>query len=104
MTREEYQKYLKSPRWKRIKKRMFLLYKVCQKCGKGYSLEVHHQFGYKNIFHERISELRLYCHDCHMEIPHPHRQKGIRYMHPSEILHIVWVILKRAYAVPYKRN
>jgi hypothetical protein len=64
----EYQKYLKSNKWKAIRK--FILEdrnKSCERCNKKPLLKflhVHHKT-YVRIFNEQMSDLELLCVDCH---------------------------------------
>lgn len=88
----DYNRYLASNHWQAIKKQMYLKHRGCQHCGKGYTLEVHHNRGYKNIGRENLRELLLLCHDCHFRL---HRQKkGIKYIRPSDIIFWIGRLLK----------
>jgi len=65
MTKNEYQKYLKSKHWKDIKKR----YKnsECEICWTIYELVLHHE-SYDNLYKEWPNDLRTLCSNCHKNI------------------------------------
>lgn len=66
MTKEEYQVYLQSDHWKKLRSKKIERdgYR-CQECGSQNKLEVHH-LQYKNIYDVALDDLRVLCHLCHM--------------------------------------
>lgn len=81
---------------------MYFKYKECQACGTKKSLNVHHNKGYENIGHEKLSELRLLCQDCHYR---RHRMsKGIRYWKPDDIMMRVWVWFAKNYKIESRKH
>lgn len=61
----KYQRYLTSGTWRRKKARKLkqVGYR-CQACKSVHNLECHH-LTYERLYHERLSDLAIYCHDCH---------------------------------------
>jgi 5-methylcytosine-specific restriction endonuclease McrA len=63
--KKQYQKYLKSEKWKEIKCQLFKERgSACEKCGSGKSLQVHH-LHYGNVFRELLEDLQILCKKCH---------------------------------------
>ncbi len=70
----QYQKYLKSEKWKQ--KRNTILKKAgyrCRRCGTR-ATEVHHE-NYKRIYNEKLSDLTALCRTCHQKA---HTRKPIQ--------------------------
>lgn len=62
---EEYIKYLKSDRWKRVRKKIiFRDMNMCVNCRSQKILQVHH-LSYTSIFDESESDLVTLCKKCH---------------------------------------
>lgn len=67
MISEEYKAYLRSPKWKRKRKRVLKRANyICEKCHKEKAWQVHH-LTYAHIFHERLKELIALCERCHLK-------------------------------------
>lgn len=64
MNQLEYQKYLHSPHWHRVRKAMYRLHPACENCGQKKDLNVHH-VTYVNLGQETSLDLVVVCHDCH---------------------------------------
>jgi 5-methylcytosine-specific restriction endonuclease McrA len=70
MTKNEYQKYLKSSHWRDVKRRFrrSKLYRdTCYICGKKGCLHLHHK-SYKRLGSERLTDLVQLCSTCHREV------------------------------------
>lgn len=65
----EYRKYLKGEVWLATRKGFIVQHKtkVCELCGSGEKLRVHHHT-YKRVGSEKISDLALVCNSCHARI------------------------------------
>lgn len=74
----------------------------CQKCGTTKNLEVHHKT-YKNLGHEKLSDLLLLCHEHHFR---EHRKKrGLFHLKPSDFLAIIGVWFYNNYGISeYKKG
>ena len=61
-----YQEYLKTEHWKKLraKKRKRKKKRVCAICGYDKNLETHH-LAYKNLYDVKSSDLRVLCRGCH---------------------------------------
>lgn len=67
----EYQKYLNSPHWQKIRQEVFKEYgHRCDQCGSSKNLRVHH-ITYENLGEEQISDLVPLCEDCHKKLHDP---------------------------------
>jgi 5-methylcytosine-specific restriction endonuclease McrA len=72
-----YRKYLKSPKWKKIRHKCILRDKYCQICEKEYSKKncfVAHHISYLHVGQadwQELEDLRLLCCDCHDELDNP---------------------------------
>lgn len=66
MTKEEYQEYLKTEHWQRLRaERLKIDNYKCQYCGRPYDLQVHH-LSYDNLWNENVYEdLITLCKSCH---------------------------------------
>jgi hypothetical protein len=65
MTKENYQKYLKSEWWSVVRKEMLKLFPACQQCDFPYELNVHHKT-YERLWKEKIpDDLEVLCQSCH---------------------------------------
>lgn len=98
-----YSDYLQTRHWKLIKKKMYEKYRECQSCGAKRDLDVHHVNGYKNLWHETLSELMLLCRSCHYRA---HRKKlGVRFLRPSDFFFWIhrWFIHQYTLPEPKKR-
>jgi 5-methylcytosine-specific restriction endonuclease McrA len=75
--RARYDKYLRSTRWKNIRKDMMKLRKSsCERCGRqAPSLDVHHKT-YDRLGRELIADLELLCQSCHVEADRERAQAG----------------------------
>jgi 5-methylcytosine-specific restriction endonuclease McrA len=63
--KQDYKKYLKSASWRLKKQELFnIVGRNCEKCGSKKNIEVHH-LHYKNIFKEKIEDLKVLCDKCH---------------------------------------
>lgn len=62
----EYQRYIRSGRWARTRKRYYKWHgRHCHRCGKRRCrLELHHKT-YERLGRERMSDLIALCEDCH---------------------------------------
>lgn len=92
-----YQEYLRQPHWKSIRRKIHKTRDRCQSCGSKEHLDIHHNKGYENIGHEKLSELKLYCRQCHYW--EHERQKGFGNIRPSYIIHWVGCWFKRMYMI-----
>lgn len=73
--RAEYNKYLKSPEWKKKRELVFDTYgRTCSMCGSIHNLEIHHKH-YKNLFKEKIKDLMVLCEPCHSKIHRDIKEK-----------------------------
>ena len=65
MNRDKYISYLKSDKWKSIK-RMMLIIKdnKCENCKSETALEIHHKT-YKRLYKEKYKDLQVLCKICH---------------------------------------
>lgn len=62
----DYQKYLKSSKWKKKRQELFdLKGEACEQCGFEYYLHVHH-LNYENFGDEKLEDLQILCHRCHL--------------------------------------
>jgi hypothetical protein len=69
----EYEKYLKSPRWKAFCQRAYGFYgKKCMACGSRAKLHVHH-CTYDRLGRELLGDVRVVCDKCHRLIHQIHR-------------------------------
>lgn len=69
-TKEEvfgYNDYLQTKHWKQLSNKILERDKCCQRCGCENDLVVHHK-SYKNLGHEPMSQLIVYCNRCHLII------------------------------------
>ena len=67
-TKEEYQAYLKSPKWQATRKRLYRAYEYkCAMCGSPKNLNVHH-ITYENLGEEKDEDLTVLCQTCHSEL------------------------------------
>jgi 5-methylcytosine-specific restriction endonuclease McrA len=74
-SREEYNAYIKSFKWKKKKIEFYQQYKrKCQGCGKVNDIHVHHR-SYEHFGNEFLHELRAVCSKCHKKI-HDFEYKG----------------------------
>lgn len=97
----EYKDYLETPHWKSIRRKMYEKYRACQNCGAKRGLDIHHNKGYKNIGHEKLSELRILCRECHYRA---HRlKKGVLHWHPNDVIMRVWVWFYKNYKIEDRR-
>ena len=64
--KKEYHRYLKSSKWKGIRKEVIAERILCERCSSSESLQVHHKT-YKNVFNEKMEDLELLCRKCHRE-------------------------------------
>jgi hypothetical protein len=66
--REAYLAHLQSPAWQRMRELKFAeAGHCCERCGKaGPPLEVHH-LTYERLGHELPGDLKVVCHECHVE-------------------------------------
>jgi RNase P subunit RPR2 len=73
---KEYNDYLSSKEWFDLCRRLKAeAHNICQRCGKYYPfLEVHH-VTYTRLGHEKDSDLRVLCHDCHQVEDYERREK-----------------------------
>lgn len=63
--KSRYHKYLLSPEWKALRKKVFERDEYrCRFCESSKNLEVHH-LTYERIFHERLEDLVTACDGCH---------------------------------------
>lgn len=66
--KEKYEDYIGGSQWKRIRDaKIEAVGGVCERCGISkfsVKLEVHH-LHYKTLFHERLEDLQVLCHECH---------------------------------------
>ena len=61
-----YSRYIQSPEWAAVRKAKFQQAGTrCQECGGDERLEVHH-LTYDRLGHERLEDLQVLCHWCHM--------------------------------------
>lgn len=60
-----YQSYLRSGKWERIRNKMFELRgRKCERCENKAELHIHH-LHYQTIFNERPEDLMILCSNCH---------------------------------------
>ena len=72
----KYKAYLEGKKWKAKRKKVLEHDNyTCQECG-GRAWQVHHKT-YDRIYHERLSDLRSVCGDCHKEIHGIKKQTSI---------------------------
>lgn len=63
--KEEYKAYLKSPKWRATRKRLYREYEYkCAICGSPKNLNVHH-ITYENLGEEKDEDLTVLCQKCH---------------------------------------
>ena len=67
MNKESYQRYLKTPHWRSMRKRQLKQQRVCSLCGIKTSLIVHHM-QYTNIGREPDADLIVICNKCHKKL------------------------------------
>lgn len=80
MTKQNYRKYLYSPAWQQLKRKVFdranktaerpNRFGTCEECGyQPYKpcLQVHH-LTYERVGHERLEDLKLLCPRCHKKM------------------------------------
>ena len=65
MTREEYEIYRATPRWRKLSGDLKRMRKKCENCAFPYELDVHHK-NYQRIGAERLGDLVVLCRACHM--------------------------------------
>lgn len=66
VTKNQYQDYLQSDRWKEIRRMVFERFgRVCAKCGSVNHLEVHHLRYPKILGEENLKDLVVMCQNCH---------------------------------------
>lgn len=76
MSKESYQKYLKSDHWKELRaEKHRKSTKRCAICASTEKIETHHLF-YRNLYDVLTSDLRLLCDRCH-ETAHTLINEGI---------------------------
>lgn len=64
MTKDEYQKYLRSAHWLRFRAKVRKHKKSCKNCGSKKNLHVHH-VSYARLGNERFSDVMMLCAICH---------------------------------------
>jgi 5-methylcytosine-specific restriction endonuclease McrA len=63
--RRHYKRYRRSAHWRRVKARaLHRAGHVCERCGRGGYLEVHH-LTYRTLGSERARDVRVLCQRCH---------------------------------------
>ncbi len=63
-----YQQYLRSPHWKRVRKRALKAAKFrCEACGTSETILQTHHNNYENMGCELLADLNVYCSECHSE-------------------------------------
>jgi len=71
MNKRKYQEYLRTPHWREIRTDKLIKARwVCEECKRGeygIQLDVHH-LTYDRIGNERMSDLKVLCHDCHEKV------------------------------------
>ena len=66
MNKEDYNKYIKSAKWKNKKKEVFKERgKECEQCGDQHYIHVHH-LTYERLGDENLEDLQILCYQCHM--------------------------------------
>ena len=68
MTRAEYDKYLRSDKWREL--RWLVLERaghICEGCGRGRAIQVHHR-SYEHAGNEFLFELVALCGGCHKRL------------------------------------
>lgn len=67
MTLDEYNAYLKSPAWFKLRDRVFRIQgRQCRNCGTGKRLTLHHKT-YVRIGREKPKDMEVLCWKCHTE-------------------------------------
>lgn len=62
----DYQKYLNSSKWGKKRQELFdSRGEACEQCGFEYYLHVHH-LNYENFGDEKLEDLQILCHRCHL--------------------------------------
>lgn len=91
-----YDQYLTTPHWLNIKNEIYQMHRKCQICGATKNLDTHH-ITYQRIGHEKKSDLRLLCHDCHF-LMHD-LKRGIIYVSPADIVNLIcrWLYYSYVY-------
>ena len=65
---EDYVRYIRSSKWLNLKKKVFRYKgKICRKCGRRKSTQVHHKT-YERLGKEQLSDLVPVCRVCHKKI------------------------------------
>ena len=67
MSAEDKKAYLQSAKWQRMRSFKLTMNPVCECCGFGTTLEVHH-ITYKRLGNERPEDLAVVCRTCHQSI------------------------------------
>jgi 5-methylcytosine-specific restriction endonuclease McrA len=62
-----YQEYLNTPHWERVKTEAFRVYgRECAICGSNYVLQVHHKtYEHRGDEENHLEDLMVLCRDCH---------------------------------------
>jgi len=72
----DYEKYLKSTHWSRIKTVVKSVRRTCEACSSGLDLHVHHKT-YKRLGGENMEDLTLLCQGCHKMVHEVQKNKKI---------------------------
>ncbi len=93
---EAYSKYLSSPSWRRLRKKVLKRdNNECQTCQniEDYPLEIHHRRGHSSVPNCKSSDLIALCRSCHEAITNNDRQR--RYQNKSVSTNIIPPARKR---------
>jgi 5-methylcytosine-specific restriction endonuclease McrA len=69
-TKEKYQKYLKSPHWIYLRRKLYKIFHSCQLCHTTQGPFNIHHLTYCRIGKERNTDLIVLCEDCHVNKVH----------------------------------
>jgi 5-methylcytosine-specific restriction endonuclease McrA len=65
--RENYRnEYLRSNHWRELRRRKLKETPLCENCGNGLHVELHH-INYKNLYDVELSDLKTLCRKCHIK-------------------------------------
>lgn len=87
----KYQEYLNTEHWKSFRESVYLVRKICQKCGRRKRLNLHHK-NYKCLWSEKPNDVIVLCQECHYK--EHKRKKWIKAMREGAELDFTGVAQK----------
>lgn len=92
---DKYKLYIRSQAWRAKREEAFRFYgRRCQVCGGTKRLEINH-LNYSSLYNERVVDLSVLCHSCHMEYTFLRRKLSKRKHTGPHIIHMMRVKHKR---------